>query len=418
MASDLPKTDQFTPATPPNLEVQSVEMGRELPTSPNVSDEDQAQPCTSSSSSSTGSYTSTIKYDQEPYDLFAQRVDKLCQILWPQQRSIKYRFLESKIAIALRANNSFRSLIPLLQPPLMKRLPGGDYNRITAITLPPSYSVDYHKLILRVPREERARPDREVALLSYVRNRTSIPVAHIAAKDFSCDNPLNKPNVLQHRIPGTDLGLVWDDLSHNQRLVVARRLGDVVRQLLSLESPVAGTLEARSDHTEIAEPPLIVPFELRDQDGSLRTQRSAHLVASELYRLTMVPWTYSNLYSLFGASGPSPTNLMKMIQKSASGMPYSKLCVRWTHCSCSIPTQIVYATSIYTLATSWSSFDPTIISKSQASLTGTRQSLRQSFTTVSHLGGYGATMLMIMLMGTACFPGRMKSKGPMTCLLH
>ena len=88
-----------------------------------------------------------------------------------------------------------------------------------------------------------------MALLRYVRNKTSIPVAQIAAKDFSSDNPLNKPYVLQHRIPGTDLGLVWDDLSHNQRLVVARKLGDVVRQLLSLESPITGVLEATKDLT-------------------------------------------------------------------------------------------------------------------------------------------------------------------------
>ena len=93
--------------------------------------------------------------------------------------------------------------------------------------------MDNRKLILRVPREKTARPDREVATLNYVRERTSIPVAQVATKDFSRDNPLRKPYVLQHRIPGTDINLVWNGFSYSQRHSVARKLGGLIRQLLS-----------------------------------------------------------------------------------------------------------------------------------------------------------------------------------------
>ncbi|KAL9070546.1 MAG: hypothetical protein Q9161_004843 [Pseudevernia consocians] len=157
--------------------------------------------------------------------------------------------------------------MPSLQVPFIERLAGGDYNRITGVTLPSSYTVENHRLILRVPREKKARPDREVATLAYLRERTSIPVAQIAAKDFGRDNPLGKPYVLQHRIPGFNLNLVWHELSHDQRLSVARKLGGVVRELLSMESPVAGILEARADDTETTQQPAITPFELREQDG-------------------------------------------------------------------------------------------------------------------------------------------------------
>ena len=147
--------------------------------------------------------------------------------------------------------------------------------------MPSLYSVDYHRLILRVPREERARSDREVALLNYMRNKTSIPVARIAAKDFSRDNPLEKPYVLQHRIPGSELSLVWDNLSHKQRLVDARRLGGVIREFLSVESQVAGILKARDDNTETAEPSTIIPFELREQDGYAELLENGHSVGYE-----------------------------------------------------------------------------------------------------------------------------------------
>ena len=233
------------------------EMRDEIPDSPTLS----------SSTSSYRSYTSTIRHSQEPFDVFSQRVNKLCDMLWPSENSIRHRFLKSEIAARLRTNRFFGFIVPSLQRPLIERLPGGDYNRITGIRLPSSYSADAHELILRVPRENKARPDREVTILNYVREKTSIPVAQIAAKDFSRNNPLEKPYVLQHRIPGTDLSSVWDDLSHDQRLGLARTLGDVIRQLLTLENSVAGLLEAHDNDTKAAERPLIVPFELREQDG-------------------------------------------------------------------------------------------------------------------------------------------------------
>lgn len=286
MAYNHSRMEQFALTSPPNLAAESAEqMCHEVPISPTLSDKDPRPP-TSSSSPSTSSYNSTIKYDQEPYDVFSQRVGKLCQILWPPGKSIKYRILKSKAAIILRRYKFFGSLTPSLRFPLIERLPGGDYNRITGIELPSSYSVDYHRLILRVPREERARPDREVALLSYVRNKTSIPVAQIAAKDFSRDNPLEKPYVLQHRIPGSELSLVWDHLSHRQRLVVARKLGGVIRELLSVESRVAGILEARDDNTATVEPPTIVPFELREQDGYGELLETEYSVGNEALQPT------------------------------------------------------------------------------------------------------------------------------------
>lgn len=268
MASSHTIIEGFALTSPLALAAWNAEeMSSKIPASPTLSDKSSVRSVFSSSSSSGRSYTSTIKYDQEPYDLFSQRVEKLCQQLWPPETSIKHRILKSNAAARLRTNRFIGSLVPSLPNILIERLPGGDYNRITGVTLPSTNNVDNHRLILRVPREEKSRPDREVALLNYVRKKTSIPVAQIAAKDFSRDNPLEKPYVLQQRIPGTDLSQVWDDLNHNQRLSVARKLGGVIRQLLSLESPVAGILEARKDDAEVADQPLIVPFELREQDG-------------------------------------------------------------------------------------------------------------------------------------------------------
>ncbi|KAF6223860.1 hypothetical protein HO173_013105 [Letharia columbiana] len=217
----------------------------------------------STTSPSGGSHTSTIKCDREPYDVFSECVGRLCQKLWPPEKSIKLRILKSKAAARLRTNSFCGSLVPSLQIPLIERLPGGDYNRITGIILPSSYSVDSRRLILRVPREKTSRPDREVATLNYVRERTSIPVAQVAAKDFSRDNSLKKPYELQHRIPGTDINLVWNDLSYSQPYSVARKLGGVNQIAFVVREFITAYVVTEKESEKL----LIVPFELGGRDG-------------------------------------------------------------------------------------------------------------------------------------------------------
>ncbi len=123
--------------------------------------------------------------------MFSHHVDRLCQILWPPKRSIRHQILQSKAATQLCKNQVFGSFTPAPQLPLIERLAGGDHNRITAILLPSSYSVNNHRLNIRLPREEKTRPDREVAPSASVRRMTSIPGAQtpIAVKDFGRDNP-------------------------------------------------------------------------------------------------------------------------------------------------------------------------------------------------------------------------------------
>ena len=126
-------------------------------------------------SSSAASYTSTIRYGHESYEDFSKRVESLCQILWPPQKSLKHRVLNSRAATYLRANKTFGSFVPSKQTPLIERLSGGDYNRITGITLPPLYGTEGRELILRTQRGDEGRQDRDLAILSYVRQWTSIP---------------------------------------------------------------------------------------------------------------------------------------------------------------------------------------------------------------------------------------------------
>lgn len=225
------------------------------------------------SSNSSVHTSSTAAYEREEREAeaaFNHRVELLCQDLWPSPKSIKHCFLTSHAAARIRTNHFFRPFVPAPQVPLIQHLKGGGFNHITSITLPSTHVEGHRNLILRVPREDTSRPDQQVATLTYVQQRTSIPVPTIAATDFTCNNAIGKPYVLQHQIPGKDLDLVWDDLSHSQRCLIAKEMGVLIKTLLSVECPVAGTIAVatKGSYTSV-EQPNIVPFLLTDTHGDL-----------------------------------------------------------------------------------------------------------------------------------------------------
>ena len=250
----------------PALEALSLhETDKGKPASPVLSDDGSVH------SSSEHSETSTLRYDQEPYHLFKSRVEGLCQNIWPPQDPVGFSWIKSKIVKRLRANKLFSLFVPSPKVPLIERLRGGDYNRIVGITLPSSKRGQHTQrdFILRVPRWDRGQTEREVATLDYVRQNSSIPMANVVAKDFSKENVLGSSYVIQDRILGSDLEILWDDLNHSQRCTIAREVGRVVKSLLALESPVTGYIKAVAKGTQTTELHTVVPFDLKNSDGDL-----------------------------------------------------------------------------------------------------------------------------------------------------
>ena len=278
VAAALPQSEQQLPRSKSTMTAYMSDNEEQLLTIPSTAamvpseQEDTGTHDRASLTSRSGSLfsetseTSTLQYTGEPFTEFKAKVEKLCETLWPLPKSIS-----RVVATRLRANKLLRFLIPPPKGPVIERLRGGDYNRITSISLPSSQRVATSKLILRNSRWEdgEGRPDRDVAILDFVRQRTTIPVPEIVAKDFSNDNALAMPYVIQRRVPGGDLNSMWGKLSHQQRCGIACEMGSVIRSLLSLESPVPGLIEAASADTLFADSPDIVPFELRDRGGDL-----------------------------------------------------------------------------------------------------------------------------------------------------
>ena len=231
--------------------------------SPVASDNDSIE------SISENSDSSTLRYDQTSYELFEPRVESLCQKLWPPHKSMLQTLANSKFATCTGATKLLNLFIPVPEVTKIERLRGGDYNRIVGITLPLSKSDMNHNcdLILRVPRWGQGQLGRAVATLDYLRLHSSIPVAKVVAKDLSKENVLESPYMIQSRIPGTDLEILWTDINHSQRCTIAQELGCVTKCLLALEFPVTGHLESSSAGAGTVESHTIFPFDLKSADG-------------------------------------------------------------------------------------------------------------------------------------------------------
>ncbi|KAL8940720.1 MAG: hypothetical protein Q9216_002671 [Gyalolechia sp. 2 TL-2023] len=171
------------------------------------------------SCSSDISDSSTLTYSHTPFDQYATQVRQLCRLLWPS------------------ATEDF----------VIERLQGGSYNRIIGITVPPSVGSDQGSYILRVPRFDQGQQESEIAILRYVRDHTSIPVARVTHSDPTRDNPLDSSYVIQSRIPGRTLYHTYRSLNHEQQKSVAADVGRIFLAQQAVRNEKAGVVKASTN---------------------------------------------------------------------------------------------------------------------------------------------------------------------------
>ncbi|KAL8892262.1 MAG: hypothetical protein Q9215_000775 [Flavoplaca cf. flavocitrina] len=176
-------------------------------------------PC--SSCCSAVSETSTLVYDHETWVDFVPHVHELCRQLWPS---------------ALE-NDEF----------IVEKLRGGSYNRIIGIKTPPSTGEAHGSYVLRIPRFEFAQQAREMAIVRYVRQHTSIPTAEIIFFDSTSENPLKAPYVVHSRIPGKDLQDIYRTLDHQNKLAIAEQWGNMLLSEFAIHNDFPGVVDATAD---------------------------------------------------------------------------------------------------------------------------------------------------------------------------
>ena len=192
------------------------------------------------------SESSTTMYSHESFEPFKLRVNELCHQLWsaPSSRQrLRNRLIR---LLGLKGTHQSRSTDSVRFE--FERLNGG-YNRIILIDAVNKKSLDRKKYLLRIPRFNGGRPDRDVAILAYIRRYSSIPVAAVVKSDFTSDNPIGKPYVVQDRIPGLDLqnsNRPFPNLTHDQKKAFAKSFGQLQFEMLALRASSPGQIEPTS----------------------------------------------------------------------------------------------------------------------------------------------------------------------------
>ena len=222
------------------------------------------------------SETSTLKFDHTPFEEYKTQVQQLCHLLWSPSSPPKAPSLSSK---ELRGASSSRILgvlrkkkaTPALKPKtpskefLIERMAGGSYNRITGITILHSDGKEDTRLVLRVPRIAwDSTPEREVAILRYVRKYTSIPVPEVIAVDYTSNNLLKDPYVIQKRVPGISISAAKQEreITTEQWCTVAREVGRTMLELQKVTNPTPGLIESSSNEDGSCSF-SVIPFDIK-----------------------------------------------------------------------------------------------------------------------------------------------------------
>ncbi len=208
----------------------------------------------SNSTISIDSRTSTLKYDQEPFDQYRDRVIKLCHLLWPgaphagpRRDTVGGGGARARILDAVKVKKWRRLPSHVLETSYnIERMNGGTYNRVIGIRVDNYSTKEPKQLILRVPRANMAGLsyiEREVAIMRFVRQKTALPVAEIISFDPTNNNPLDSGYVVQSRLPGVPLHTVWDDFTHGQRCNVAKEVGKIILALQEVKHTSPGLVD-------------------------------------------------------------------------------------------------------------------------------------------------------------------------------
>lgn len=164
------------------------------------------------------SESSSVEYDQEPFETYQERVKKLIHTRWPHVP-------EDDVQV--------------------ERMSGGQYNRIIGVSFNDSTKDDkVLKYILRIQRFAEHPLAEDLAPLLFLASRTDINVPKLIAYDTSTNNSLESTYMIQERIPGGKLLYNYPEMSHRGRCAAARQLGHFYSQLLSVTESRIGTITA------------------------------------------------------------------------------------------------------------------------------------------------------------------------------
>lgn len=141
---------------------------------------------------------------------------------------------------------------------IIKPMRGGSYNRVVSV------QVRDKKYVIRIPKESQDTGGvditADIAPLLFLENHTDISAAIILTFCNDTNSPIELPFMVQERVKGHCLYDTYDGYSQDIRRRVAKDLGKLYSQLLSLKSSTAGRVAIPSNSKDLNATVLLAPF--------------------------------------------------------------------------------------------------------------------------------------------------------------
>lgn len=166
--------------------------------------------------------------EDEDFEAFRPKVLALCRTIWPD-----------------------------ISPELfqIEHVGGGSFNQIIGITIDDKGDTPFldedrtRKFIIRIPRSWWARTswaEHEVAIITYLKAHTQLPVPEIIKYDLTSKNKIGSRYTVQYWIQGKSAQEVYPTLNQAQKLHFAKKLGSAIREMSLVSLPTAGFLDPES----------------------------------------------------------------------------------------------------------------------------------------------------------------------------
>ncbi|KAI0006653.1 kinase-like domain-containing protein [Xylariaceae sp. FL0662B] len=123
---------------------------------------------------------------------------------------------------------------------IVEFLAEGGSNKVIAIST--SLEGEKSEFVLRLPMEPEELPN-QISCLKYLEKTTNLPIPRVVVYDITYENALQYPFMITNRIPGIPLSKALEDgITHEQRLAIAKDLGRLCGEILSIKSNRAGVI--------------------------------------------------------------------------------------------------------------------------------------------------------------------------------
>ncbi|KAM0810430.1 hypothetical protein AB5N19_10779 [Seiridium cardinale] len=142
----------------------------------------------------------------------------------------------------------------------------GEYSKIFMISVFRDAGAEHDEYVLRLPEMEETLPN-TVGVLQYLNRRiaenaeslVALKVPELVRWDCTKHNELEYPYVLLERVPGTNLQSCWVNMTHDQKVGVAKQVGQLYEEFTNIVSPLAGTFGVAPNPKTLEKSQLLDP---------------------------------------------------------------------------------------------------------------------------------------------------------------